>query len=1024
MTPDRWRQIDMLLDLALEQEPSRRASFLVEACNGDEGLRHEVQTLLAAHEQAGSFLAPTGFEAVAKEIVEAQAPNLVGQVIGPYQILSILGKGGMGEVYKARDTRLNRTVAIKVLPRHLSERADLRQRFEREARAIASLDHPHICALHDIGHDQGTDFLVMQYLEGETLSQQLRKGPLPTEEALRYSIEIAGALEQAHRKGVTHRDLKPGNIMLTEAGAKLLDFGLAKQSRPPLPMGTLGNLPTQTESLTEEGMILGTLQYMAPEQVEGQPMDARTDIFALGVVMYEMATGRNAFEGDSKASLIVKILTSQPPPITTLAPVTPPELDAVVQRCLAKNPEERWQSAAELASELKEIAETVLPRLKARRRETDAREAKKMEFQAGPAVPVALPERPGILSRLIRSPAWKLGLVGVLLALIIGTLLVRQLWRQQERRPEIAKEMTVKPLTSSSSSENSIGGAAISPDGKYLAFCSGGKVFLQILQTGVKRPLTLPEGFVVKAITWFPDGTKLLLERSLDYVRVKELGGHSRALSSLWSIPILGGTPQMLIDSGVAGASVSPDGSLIAFTHVTFDPTSAELWLAAANGEQPRKFRAAPWPEVFFAPAWSPDGKRLAYLHGRAVGQGAGYEVQNCDLQGTGISTVYTPKFDVEVIPFSSNPGWTPDGRILFMLTSQFRVEHPQAEISIWESKVDSASGRPLSQPRRLTQWHGFSWIMGYRFSMTADGKKLVLVTERGQADVYMAELQADHSMKNPRRLTLTESDETVGDWTADSRAVLFRSDRSGNGDIFKQDLDQTEPEVVVASEECESFPLLSPEGAWVLYLVAEKPGADKRVCELSTRLMRVPLAGGPPEPVLKGERLTSFSCAREANVCVVNEEVDGKQVLSTFDPLKGRGEKLPFSTDLPPGLTSQLLSPQGRLIEKWKAGPDGLQVRIRSLREGPVQDLVFKKLVKECDFSGWSFDGKGIYLREVREGGGMLYVGLDGHIQPVWKKKSGPEPDFTRLIPSRDGRHIAFSAYLGDSNAWVLENF
>ena len=230
-------------------------------------------------------------------VMKDDPPSLLGRQLGPYQILDVLGVGGMGEVYKAKDTRLNRTVAIKILPRLLSERVELRQRFEREARAIAGLNHPNICTLHDIGRQDGIDFLVMEYLEGETLSKRLKKGPLPTEQLPGIAIEIATALDQAHRKGVVHRDLKPGNIMLTKTGAKLLDFGLAKSgggTRAPsrVESSVRGSTrPTESASLTEEGMILGTLEYMAPEQVEGKEMDARSDIFAFGVVLYEMATG-------------------------------------------------------------------------------------------------------------------------------------------------------------------------------------------------------------------------------------------------------------------------------------------------------------------------------------------------------------------------------------------------------------------------------------------------------------------------------------------------------------------------------------------------------------------------------------------------------------------------------------------------------------------------------------------------------------------------------------------------------------
>jgi eukaryotic-like serine/threonine-protein kinase len=281
-----------------------------------------------------------------------------GTKLGPYEITGAIGAGGMGEVYRARDTRLNRTVAIKVLPTHLADRPELRERFEREARTIATLNHPHICTLYDIGQQDGTDFLVMEYLEGETLAERLKKGPLPLGQVLQYAIEIADALDKAHRKGVTHRDLKPGNIMLTKSGAKLLDFGLAKLRQNGAPAAPLSQLPTAQNAVTAEGTILGTLQYMAPEQLEGKEADARTDIFAFGVAVYEMATGKKAFEGKSQASLIAKVLETDPPSMTSLQPMTPPQLDRVVKTCLAKEPDNRWQTASDLCRELKWIVES------------------------------------------------------------------------------------------------------------------------------------------------------------------------------------------------------------------------------------------------------------------------------------------------------------------------------------------------------------------------------------------------------------------------------------------------------------------------------------------------------------------------------------------------------------------------------------------------------------------------------------------------------------------------------------------
>jgi len=279
-------------------------------------------------------------------------PLAPGTKFGPYEILSPLGAGGMGEVYRARDTRLERAVAIKILPAHLSTDPARKLRFEREAKTVSALNHPNICSLFDVGSQDGTDFLVMECIEGESLADRLAKGPLPTEQVLKIGTEIADALDKAHRGGVVHRDLKPANIMITKSGAKLLDFGLAKPAIAPTTGVTVTNT-AGSSPVTEQGTIVGTYQYMSPEQVEGKELDGRSDIFSLGAVLYEMLTGKRAFEGKSPFSVASAILEKEPAPIPSIKPLTPRSLDHVVLRCLAKDPDDRWQSARDLALELK-----------------------------------------------------------------------------------------------------------------------------------------------------------------------------------------------------------------------------------------------------------------------------------------------------------------------------------------------------------------------------------------------------------------------------------------------------------------------------------------------------------------------------------------------------------------------------------------------------------------------------------------------------------------------------------------------
>ena len=281
-----------------------------------------------------------------------------GQRLGPYEVLGRIGAGGMGEVYRARDTRLDRTVALKVLPSEVSADGALRSRFEREARAISALAHPHICTLFDVGEQDGRTFLVMEHLEGQTLLERLRKGPLPLAQAVEIATQVAQALSAAHKQGIVHRDLKPGNVMLTKTGAKLLDFGLAGLTdHGERPAVGLASTPTEAAPLTGQGTLLGTLPYMAPEQLEGKPADARTDLWALGLLIYEMLTGRRAFEGKSQVSLMGAILEREPEPLGRLQPLTPPSLERLVKRCLAKSPDDRWDTAHDVADELRWIAD-------------------------------------------------------------------------------------------------------------------------------------------------------------------------------------------------------------------------------------------------------------------------------------------------------------------------------------------------------------------------------------------------------------------------------------------------------------------------------------------------------------------------------------------------------------------------------------------------------------------------------------------------------------------------------------------
>ncbi len=403
---------------------------------------------------------------------------LPGTRLGAYEITVQIGAGGMGEVYRARDTRLDRDVAIKVLPDHLAADPQLKQRLEREARSLAALSHPHICPVFDLGTYSEVDFVVMECLEGETLEHRLTKGALPLNAALQIAIQIADALAAAHRAGIVHRDLKPGNIMLTKGGAKLLDFGLAKTVAPGV-AGSLSMLPTTPPNLTAQGTILGTFQYMAPEQLEGQEADARTDIFAFGAVIYEMVTGKKAFEGKSQAGLIGAILQDVPPPISRVRQTSPLALDRVVNVCLAKEPDERWQSARDLVRELKWVE------------------------SGDPTPSTSLPSPQG---RWTTTSA-------IALVAVMGGLAVWSVFRDVPVEPLVRLELS-PPLDAYFPGANGIPRFAVSPDGRALIYQAGPlsgpfHLWIRRLDSLVEQPLRSTEGdreSDIQGPFWFPDG--------------------------------------------------------------------------------------------------------------------------------------------------------------------------------------------------------------------------------------------------------------------------------------------------------------------------------------------------------------------------------------------------------------------------------------------------------------------------------------------------------------------------------------
>ena len=548
MNAPTWDRIKEVFQDALERPPQERADWLRARCGADRALQAEVESLLATHDEAGSFAERPAVELLEPPGVQNENAASVARTLQPggrlggYEIQSFVGAGGMGEVYKARDTRLDRTVAIKVLPVHLAAERDRYLRFEREARAVARLDHPHIGALYDVGEHEGRHFLVMQYLEGETLAARLAKGPLPLAQVLRHATEIANALDHAHRRGIVHRDLKPGNVVLTKAGAKLLDFGLAKW-RTSNVSGVAASRVTQAavpDSLTDEGLIVGTMHYMAPEQLEGKDVDARTDVFAFGVLVYEMVTGRKAFEGgESRMNVFGAILGTQPPPMTSVQPLTPPALDHVVTTCLAKDPDARWQSAGDIARELRWIADS--------------------GSHASSAVAT------GGLQRSYRAIV-----VAAVIGVLAGALVVAAAWRRISITPASSLPVTRTVISLPAGMVLSDLTVAMSPDGSRLAYVASrgdiSQIYLQALDQFETKPIAGTEG--ASGLFFSPDSRWLGF--SVD--------------GKLKKVAVSGGAPQTICETeGTWGATWGPDDTIALTTRF-----HSGLSTCAASGGAPR----------------------------------------------------------------------------------------------------------------------------------------------------------------------------------------------------------------------------------------------------------------------------------------------------------------------------------------------------------------------------------------------------------------------------------------------------
>ncbi len=729
-----------------------------------------------------------------------------GTKLGPYEIQSPLGAGGMGEVYRARDTRLDRIVAVKVLASHLSSSPELKQRMEREGRAISSLNHPHICQLYDIGSQNGTDYLVMEFLEGETLAERLRKGAVPLAEVFKIGIAVAEALAVAHRSGIVHRDLKPGNIMLTAGGAKLMDFGLAKplgvqsagtgsgSAAPSFTAAATMSGPSPLTPLTTAGSVIGTIQYMSPEQIEGKEADARSDIFAFGAVLYEMVAGKRPFSGKSQISLASSILESEPEPVSDIKPNTPLAFDHVVTTCLQKNPEERYQSAQDVKLELQWIAAD----------------------KSSPAV-AAAPPRPTARDRVTRSA---LMIFAIVLGIVAGSFLRAPVSPEGSIRTVInPPEKTTLNLTG-----DSAGPPVLSPDGSAIAFSAtgaDGKAALWVRPMNLLEARMLPstEGAIFPF--WSPDG------RSLGFF----------AGSKLKTIDLNGGSAQVICDASLGRGGAWGPGGVILFSPSPSDP----LMRVSINGGTP-----VPITKIDTAlhtshrwPFFLPDGKHFLYLalH-HDPSKSANNELYYASLDGRENRPLFRSQANAVYA----------DGFLLFARGNQLMAQpfdpasgklsgEPQDlakgimnDASTWHMDASASSGGLLVFGSGASGDLQLVWMnnSGKEISTVADkleelqgavvspqGDRIALQIDAGENDIWVLDL----SRGVRTRLTFGPVANTSPVWSPDGKWIAYASPRTGRFNLYRKPSDGSGAEELLLTDDQGIDPSdWSHDGKYLIY--------------------------------------------------------------------------------------------------------------------------------------------------------------------------------------------------------------
>jgi eukaryotic-like serine/threonine-protein kinase len=808
MTPERWHKIKGIFDSALQRRPADRVRFVSEACGDDGALRKEVESLLASHEKSGEFIDSPAYEAAANILAEEKPDLKPGQTIGSYEITSFISRGGMGEVYLAQDKRLGRKVALKLLPSSVTKDLSRLRRFEQEARAASALNHPNIITIYEIHETNSTLMIATEFVEGETLRQRLGYDTLDLHQALHIAIQTADALSAAHKAGIIHRDIKPENIMIRpDALVKVLDFGLAKLIEPVSP-ASIAEAPTK-QVKTGSGMIMGTVGYMSPEQARGQTVDARSDIFNLGAVIYEMVAGQRPFDGETPSDAFAAILKTEPPLLSHFAPESPAELMRIVTKALRKDREQRYQVIKDMLLDLKSLKEELEFQAKLDRSAAPGKTGEapvaisQSQTLATEKTPSGTNEIKTAVSTITHSlgaeiTRHKTGAVLVVGALVVAAFagvfgLNKLLNRSRTEKTEAPQILRTTQIATPTGLEI----PALSPDGNSIAYSSAGELYVKPLTPGARDIQLTSDSQINFDPAWSPDG--------------KLLAFASAKRGGIWLIPATGGTVRQLTNFG-ASPAWSPDGSLIAFQSDVGPMPPSTLWKVSLHGDDPIQLTRVGTPAGGHSlPVWSPDGKRITFV---AYTGADSMHLWTMAASGEDLRQVI-----VKPLAGFLGPVYAPTGEYLY--SGGFTET---GGLVLYQLQISPATGAALGEPLVMANT-GLIQVAG-RLTISADGKKIAYSGQTLTGDLMSIPISpaSGEALGPPVPLTKdTSYRKTMPRFSPDGKKIAFMQFRAGeNQKIWVMEADGTNVTQVTTGSSIDWSPSWFPDNDTIAFLSNE----------------------------------------------------------------------------------------------------------------------------------------------------------------------------------------------------------